>query len=81
MNPQWPAEIQRQCRKARVPFHFKQWGHWAPLELMPDLVTKRTPIYIIQEGHKEVSVAALGKTKTGRHLAGRVWDEFPQTLA
>lgn len=79
MNPHWPAELQKQCRKARVPFHFKQWGHWAPLELMPDLVTKRTPIHIIQEGRIEVSVAALGKTKTGRHLAGRVWDEFPRT--
>lgn len=47
--------------------------------MMPDLVTKRTPIHIIQEGHREVSVAALGKTKTGRQLAGRFWDEFPRT--
>lgn len=79
MDPEWPTALQRQCRKARVPFHFKQWGHWAPLEMMSDLVTRRTAIQIFQEGQREVSVAALGKTKTGRQLAGRIWDEFPST--
>jgi protein gp37 len=26
MHPSWPIEIRDQCRKARVPFFFKQWG-------------------------------------------------------
>ena len=26
INPEWVIDIQRQCRSARVPFFFKQWG-------------------------------------------------------
>jgi protein gp37 len=26
MNPRWVREIRAQCRRARVPFFFKQWG-------------------------------------------------------
>ncbi len=30
MHPDWVGNILRQCQRARVPFHFKQWGHWVP---------------------------------------------------
>src|SRR5262245_38838289 len=46
MNPQWVKDIRDQCRKARVPFFFKQWG-------------------------------GVRKSKTGRDLDGRTWDEMP----
>jgi protein gp37 len=26
MNPEWVTDIREQCKKARVPFFFKQWG-------------------------------------------------------
>lgn len=26
MNAEWVTRIQQQCRKAKVPFFFKQWG-------------------------------------------------------
>ena len=26
MKPEWATEIRDQCRKAQVPFFFKQWG-------------------------------------------------------
>jgi protein gp37 len=26
MDPSWAADIRDQCRRARVPFFFKQWG-------------------------------------------------------
>jgi protein gp37 len=26
MDPAWVIDIRNQCRKARVPFFFKQWG-------------------------------------------------------
>jgi protein gp37 len=32
-NPQWVRNIQKQCKKAGVPFFFKQWGEWLPAEL------------------------------------------------
>jgi len=26
MDPSWASDIRDQCRRARVPFFFKQWG-------------------------------------------------------
>ncbi len=30
MHPDWARSIRDQCADAGVPFHFKQWGDWAP---------------------------------------------------
>lgn len=30
MSPLWVRELMGQCGAAEVPFHFKQWGEWAP---------------------------------------------------
>ena len=32
MHPDWARSLRDQCAGANVPFHFKQWGEWAPLE-------------------------------------------------
>lgn len=80
MNPEWPANIQKQCAEANVPFHFKQWGHWAPIELVKDSITKNTRIEIIGSKEHIVSIAAIGKGKAGRSLSGKYWDQFPKTL-
>ena len=77
MDPAWPAALQKQCSRARVPFHFKQWGHWAPLEQVLDVTTKRTAIKVFRQDGSEVSVAAIGKGRAGRMLAGKQWDQFP----
>jgi protein gp37 len=31
MAPRWARALRDQCSKARVPFHFKQWGNWTPI--------------------------------------------------
>lgn len=77
MDPDWPAQLQKQCAKARVPFHFKQWGHWAPVEQVSDVMTKHTAVKVLRQDGSEVSVAAIGKSKAGRTLAGKHWDQFP----
>jgi protein gp37 len=80
MNPAWPADIQKQCAAAGVPFHFKQWGHWAPIELVRDVMTKSTRIESMEsDQYATVSLAAIGKGKAGRSLAGKHWDQFPHT--
>ena len=28
MNKEWVVNIQKQCKKANIPFFFKQWGTW-----------------------------------------------------
>jgi protein gp37 len=80
MEPQWPEMLRQQCLMARVPFHFKQWGHWAPKELAGNAVTKRTPIRVVRSDGTEVALAAIGKSRAGRQLAGRHWDQFPVTI-
>lgn len=30
-HPDWFRGLRAQCARAGVPFHFKQWGNWAPL--------------------------------------------------
>lgn len=32
MHPAWPRALRDQCLAAGVPFLFKQWGAWAPME-------------------------------------------------
>jgi protein gp37 len=78
MEPQWPEDLRKQCTKARVAFHFKQWGHWAPVELAAAALTKKTVIHIVKQGDKEVKLAAVGKGKAGRTLGGKHWDQFPR---
>lgn len=81
MEPQWPEMLRQQCLRARVPFHFKQWGHWAPKDVAGDAVTKRTPIRVVRSDGSEVTLAAIGKGRAGRQLAGQHWDQFPSTVA
>ena len=50
MDPDWVRDIRAQCRKAKVPFFFKQWG-------------------------------GVHKSKNGRELDGRTWDEMPTLMA
>lgn len=30
MHPDWARSLRDQCQATTVPFHFKQWGEWAP---------------------------------------------------
>lgn len=46
MDPNWVRDVREQCRAARVPFFFKQWG-------------------------------GVMKSKNGRVLDDRTWDEMP----
>lgn len=81
MDPAWPLALQEQCAEAGVAFHFKQWGNWAPVSLVPSLVKRSTPTQVFGNGESEVSVANIGKGNAGRTLAGQHWDEFPETRA
>jgi protein gp37 len=75
MDPAWPNSLQKQCERAGVPFHFKQWGHWAPAENieLPHTLPRKKVV------HFGVPVVSVGKSAAGRILGGRTWDEFPAT--
>jgi protein gp37 len=35
-HPDWFRSLRDQCAAAGVPFHFKQWGEWVPVDRNPD---------------------------------------------
>lgn len=77
MDPAWPDDLRKQCSTAKVAFHFKQWGHWAPFDQAVDAINKSTPIHVVKRDGTEVKLAAVGKGKAGRSLGGKLWDQFP----
>lgn len=73
MNPQWVRDLRNQCQTSGVAFHFKQWGHWVPEELL----TEQQKKIVVIDGYR---LAAVGKGKAGRSLDGRTWDELPMVF-
>jgi protein gp37 len=78
MNPVWAESLRDQCRAAGVPFHFKQWGHWAPEEIIKEGISARAQrVEVVGRMGELIRMVKVGKTKSGRMLDGATWDEFP----
>lgn len=69
-DPLWVRSLRDQCIKKNVPFHFKQWGNWAPLNSSEE--SRRTKL--LPSGSKLVRVS---KASAGRLLDGKTWDGAP----
>ena len=78
MHPDWAIGLLRQCQNASVPFHFKQWGHWAPAELFDRGVES---ISLALPNERPVRMVGVGKKLAGRKLGGTTWDRFPHSVA
>lgn len=72
MNPDWVRGLRNQCEENGIAFHFKQWGHWVPEELL----TEQQKRVLVMDGYR---LAAAGKKLAGRILDGRTWDQLPAT--
>jgi protein gp37 len=71
-SPSWFRSLGAQCKSAGVPFHFKQWGDWAPA---PDRA---------EHGSKAADgtvMLRVGKKAAGRLLDGARWDGLPTRRA
>ena len=89
MHPDWARSLRDQCVAAGVPFHFKQWGEWAPADVITggDLggeLKRGTVMHLHAPGnpegyfrHGDAYVRRMGKKRAGRMLDGREWDEVP----
>ncbi|MEW8685638.1 MAG: phage Gp37/Gp68 family protein [Candidatus Thiodiazotropha sp.] len=75
-SPAWIRYLRDQCLNNDVPFHFKQWGHWAP-EPQESIKNVRHIAIRDDETGPETVLWALGKNRAGRLLDGRVWDGVP----
>lgn len=71
MHPDWARSLRDQCQAAGVPFLFKQWGEWSPY-----------PAHSHQDhGHvfdDWTKMYRVGKSRAGRTLDGKIWDEYPE---
>lgn len=75
MHPDWATKILFQCREKNIPFHFKQWGHWVPAEI----VAEGTPARLIElHNERPVKMARLPKKEAGRVLEGTTWNGLPR---
>lgn len=76
MLPGWAMQLRDQCQKAGTPFHFKQWGHWAPVP-----APKREKSSVLKFWDEvigsDIFMEAKGKKVAGRRLDGITWDELP----
>lgn len=73
-SPDWFLSLRDQCIDYDVPFHFKQWGDWAPVNVVADNVSPRS--VLIGDSYS-TSIGRFGKKISGRLLDGRTWDELP----
>jgi protein gp37 len=73
MHPDWATNLLHQCQEAKVPFHFKQWGHWVPAELS----SVSQPQTLVFENERPVKMVRLAKKVAGRILEGSTWNGLP----
>ena len=68
MHPDWARSLRDECNAAGAAFHFKQWGEWLPDNQNAEVNHPLSP---------PSSAIRVGKSKAGRLLDGREWNEFP----
>lgn len=73
-SPAWFRSLHFQCMEASVPFHFKQWGDWAPGNGVNFPQRKSTRIATAHDG---TTMLRVGKKVAGRLLDGIEWDGLP----
>jgi protein gp37 len=76
-DPEWFRRLRDQCNRHSVPFHFKQWGDWAPCD---SVRCQLIPSSTVECGKSAVTLGRFGKKLSGRLLDGRTWDGLPQTV-
>lgn len=71
-DPRWFRELRDQCKDKEVPFHFKQWGNWSPVN--GTHYSEKAKLFDFDGG---IRVIRSSKKTSGRLLDGAPWDEVP----
>ena len=84
-HPDWVRSLRDQCAAAGVPFLFKQWGEWQPIDAWHPWDFR--PQWGMRLDGQDVPgdewyedaarLKRVGKKSAGRLLDGRTWDEVP----
>ena len=78
MLPGWAKSLRDQCQTFGIPFHFKQWGHWAPVP-SPKSHTSLVRKFWDDVMGVEIFMEPQGKKVAGRRLDGAMWNQLPVT--
>jgi protein gp37 len=74
----WVDDVYSMANRFRVPFFFKQWGHWLPVD------SHSVAVKIgLEAGGKMVDgkfYSPVGKYKSWRTYRGKEWNEQPEQL-
>lgn len=85
MHPDWARQIRDACVAAEVPFLFKQWGEWTPIDEMTTTRPGARTHSLTADGqlHDTPRADAVPMIRAGKHagrtLDGDLWDQFPAT--
>lgn len=74
MHPDWARGLRDQCEASGLPFHFKQWGEWAPY----GGTGARQETLVDSPGSRSEHMVKIGKARAGRLLDGREWNGLPE---
>lgn len=84
MHPDWLRSLRDQCADAGVPFFFKQWGEWSPIDCWRNPGVMQAAIRADgskmpdDEWHEDGQrFLRIGKRVAGRSLDGRLHDAYP----
>lgn len=84
MHVQWARDLRDQCVSANVPFFFKQWGEWGwPAHPGDHALTVDGRLFEpgahlgMDHMCEPTFVRRVGKSRAGRMLDGREWNEYP----
>lgn len=88
MHPAWARSLRDQCKEGKVPFFFKQWGNWKPIDQPHDGESSPTLLsneqWLNYEGGsgfhgKEVyRMRHVAKSEAGRLLDRIEYNEMPK---
>lgn len=72
MDPAWPRADREWFKAHNIPWMFKQWGEWVPLDHLPWVTDATTFRY------KPMDMNGTMMCRVGKHLAGHVldWEEW-----
>ena len=76
LHPDWARRLRDQCKTNGIPFFFKQWGEWAPVDHLA-WITDGTTFARQPMRFGDMVMARVGKGMAGHVLDGVEWRQPP----
>ena len=77
-HPDWHRAARDWCAANGVPFLFKQWGEWSPLDGLLSEAPRHSGVHVWDGGYPGSASIRVGKKSAGRLLDGVEHNEAPK---